>query len=113
MIVIIKIIHTVIWLLMVFSVFYTFYSGVSGNINYLTYISISLVFIEAGVQLYYGWNCPVHLLSQKLSGDKNINDTFLPRFVFKKGNKLFYAFFFSIGLMLILARVLGVLNRVK
>lgn len=101
---IIKIMHTVIWLLMFLSVFYVFYSGLSGDINIISWIGVGLIFIE-GIALIIGkGDCPLHVYALQITGETNLNDTYLPRWIFFKGYKLILTTIFLIGLVLMICK---------
>jgi hypothetical protein len=100
----IRLIHTIIWLSMIESVFYVLVSGITGMVRLLTWISIALIFLEGVVLLLSGWVCPLHKAAQKLTGMNEINDTFLPQWVFFKGYKVLSALLFFIGLSLVLIK---------
>ncbi len=101
---IIKIIHTIIWLLMFLSVFYVFYSGLSGDISFLSWFGVGLIFIE-GLALIIGkGDCPLHLCALQLTGETSINDTYLPEWIFFKHYKLVLSAIFLIGLALMICK---------
>ena len=97
-----RLIHTVIWFVMVTATFYTFYSGISGVHTPFTWLAIVLIFIEGAFLILNRFTCPIHTLAQKLTRDSGINDTYMPPFIFFRGDKLVYSIFFFTGLFLIL-----------
>ena len=99
----IKLIHTLIWIIMFTTVFYVFYSGISANITVFSWLGVGLIIIE-GIALLLGkGDCPLHVYAQNITGEKIINDTYLPQWVFFKGYKkiLTVVFLIGWGLMLI------------
>ena len=100
----IKIIHTIIWIVMATSVFYVFYSGLSGNVNILSWIGVVAIFIE-GLALIAGkGDCPLHVYALQITGESKLNDTYLPQWIFFKSYKLILTVFFLIGFILMIMR---------
>jgi len=94
---VIKLVHTCIWMLMSVSVLYVFYSGITGRVNLWSWIGVFLVVIE-GLALVLGkGDCPIHIYAQQKTGEKILNDTFLPQWIFFKGYKIVFSAFFLIG----------------
>lgn len=87
---------------MAFSTFFVFYSGLVGKFFTFTYIAIAAILIEGLILLVNHFECPIHTLASKFSGDSKINDTFLPRWVFFKYHNLFFTTIFIIGLVLLI-----------
>lgn len=56
--ILIKILHTLIWLFFVAIIFYVVYSGLSGNVNLFTWIAIALVFLEGLTLLVFKMFAP-------------------------------------------------------
>ncbi len=102
----IRIIHTMIWLILAGGIFYVMYSGLSGNITGVTWIFVVAVLLEGLVLAANGWVCPLHKLGVKVTGNEDINDTFLPDQVFFKGYKIVFSVLFAIGTYLSLTRTL-------
>lgn len=98
----IRFIHTFIWLLMAASVFYVFYSGISGNVTFYSWFGAGLILVE-GIALLLGkGDCPLHLYALRLTHEKNLNDTFLPQWIFFKGYKKILTAFFFCGFILMI-----------
>jgi hypothetical protein len=100
----IKLIHTLIWLFFVIVIFYIVYSGISNNITTYTYIGIGLVIGEGIVLLVFKMFCPLTILARNYSNsDKDNFDIFLPNWL-AKYNKLIFTTIFGIGVILVLLR---------
>lgn len=84
------------------SVFYVFYSGISGNISALSWFTVGLILFE-GIALLLGkGDCPLHIYALKITGLKNLNDTYLPQWIFFKNYKILLTAIFLFGLILML-----------
>ncbi len=102
---IIKLLHTVVWLFFVSIIFYVLYSGISNNINLFTWISIGLVVGEGIVLLVFKMFCPITVLARKYSDSTKDNfDIFLPNWL-ARHNKVIFTLIFLLGLILVLVRV--------
>ncbi len=100
----IKLIHTLIWLFFVIVIFYVVYSGISNKINSYTYIGIGLIIGEGIVLLAFKMFCPLTVLARNYSdSDKHNFDIFLPNWL-AKYNKLIFTTIFGIGVILVLLR---------
>lgn len=102
----IRIVHTCLWLIFAGGIFYVFYSGVSGNITVITWIFVFAVLLEGIILVANGWVCPLHKLGVRVTGDEEINDTYLPEWVFFTGNKIVFSVVFAIGTILSLVRTM-------
>ena len=100
----IKFIHTAIWAFMASCVFYILSAGILGFINQYVYIAIGVIFIEGVTLLIFKWRCPLTIVAQNYTQDREENfDIFLPRLL-AKHNKSIFTSLFVIGLVLILLR---------
>jgi len=103
---IIKIIHTLIWLFFTSAIFYILYAGISNNINTYTWIAIGLVFGEGIVLILFNMFCPLTILARKYSDSNKDNfDIFLPNWL-ARNNKIVFTVIFLTGLIIVLLRVL-------
>lgn len=102
---IIKLIHTIIWMFFVLVIFYILYSGVFNQINRLTWIGIGLIIGEGIVLLIFNKFCPLTLVARKYSDSQKDNfDIFLPNWL-AKHNKLIFTSIFLAGLIIIIIRL--------
>jgi hypothetical protein len=103
---VIKLVHTLIWVLFVIAIFYVLYSGISNNVTLCTWVAIGMVFGEGLVLLIFKMFCPLTLLARRYSDSESENfDIFLPNWL-AKHNKLIFTTIFVIGLLIVLFRIL-------
>ena len=104
---IIKLIHTLIWLIFVVVIFYIVYSGVTDSITTFTWIGIGLIIGEGLVLLLFKMSCPLTVVARNYSDSKKDNfDIFLPNWL-AKHNKLIFTSIFVVGLIIVVFRVLA------
>ncbi len=102
--VLIKIIHSVIWLFFVSLITYVLYSGLSDQITLFTWAAIIGVILEGVVLGIFKNQCPLTILARKYSSSQKENfDIFLPLWL-AKNNKLIFTGLFVVGLLLVLVR---------
>jgi hypothetical protein len=100
---VVRILHTIIYLIMASATLYVFYCGLAGSRNRLLAVAVTLVAFEGLVFLGNGMRCPLTDLAQKY-GDPtgHVGDTFFPegctRYTFRAFGSLYL-----IGLALIAA----------
>ncbi len=102
----IKITHTVIWLIMASAVFYILYCGISGNLNRTLYFTICLILFEIVVLILNHWACPLTIVAKKIKPDwKDGDDIFLPKWL-AIHNKMIFGTLFIIGIVVVIFRLL-------
>ena len=102
---IIKLAHTLIWVLFVMLICYILYSGLTDTVNKYTWISIGLVLGEGLVLLIFKMYCPLTLMARKYSDSQKDNfDIFLPNWL-AKHNKLIFTSLFLTGVILVIVRI--------
>ncbi len=105
----VKIIHSLIWVVMVAAIFYTLFSGVTGRINWLTFFSVGLIFLETFVLVVNKWACPLTIIAKRTKSDwKDGDDIFLPKWL-AKHNKEIFGTIFLIGFSLVIMRLVLVI----
>lgn len=103
---IVKVVHTVIYIVMANATLYVFVAGVMGLHDGVVWTAVGLVALEAVVFFGNGMRCPLTTLAQKY-GDPSghVGDTLFPeactRYTFRVFGTLFV-----VGLLLILASTL-------
>jgi hypothetical protein len=103
---IIKLLHTVIWVFFVGVIFYVLYSGITDNVTALTWIGIALVIGEGLTLLVFRMFCPLTLIARKYSDSEKDNfDIFLPNWL-ARYNKVIFTSIFVFAVVLVLYRVL-------
>ena len=102
---VIKLVHTLIWLFFVFAIFYILFSGISNRINIYTWIAIGLIVGEGLVLFIFNKFCPLTLLARKYSDSSKDNfDIFLPNWL-ARHNKIIFTTIYLIGVIIVLIRV--------
>lgn len=103
----VKMIHTVIYFVMVAGIFIILYSGITKTYNIWLYISLALLTIEGIVYFGNGQVCPFTDLAKNYGAEKGyVGDVFLPK---KVADNTFYFF----GLILLVGLVILILNYFK
>lgn len=103
---VIKWVHTLIWLFFVVVIFYILYSGIFNDINTYTWIGMGLIVGEGIVLLVFNMFCPLTVMARKYSDSEKDNfDIFLPNWL-AKYNKLIFTTLYVIGLIIVLMRTL-------
>lgn len=104
--VIVKTVHTFIYLVMVAATFYIMYAAITKKYNYLLYVSLGLLTIEGIVFFGSGMKCPLTALAKQYGDPKGyVGDTLFP----EKFTKYTFRVFGSIllvGLLILLIDVL-------
>ena len=97
----IKLVHTIIFILMSLALVYILYSGVTGTYNWILFFAIVAIWIEGAVLIFNHFQCPFTNLARRY-GDKkgSVTDMFYPKWfvphVFRVSTVLFV-----IGLVLL------------
>jgi hypothetical protein len=93
---IIKIVHTIIWLLFNVVLFYMAYAVIVDKICILVWIGVACILLEGFVLLIFSKKCPVTLIAHRYSVSTKDNfDIYLPNWL-AKYNKFIYTTFFII-----------------
>jgi len=101
----IKILHTIIWVLFVAVIFYIVYSGLTDSVTTYTWIGIGVILGEGLVLLLFKMYCPLTVIARKYSDSQKDNfDIFLPNWL-AKYNKLIFTSIYILGVILVLYRV--------
>lgn len=102
----IKIIHSLIWAIMVAAILYTVYAGITDNLNIYLWMSIGLIIFEGIVLLINKGSCPLTVVARKVKKDyKEGDDIYLPRWL-ARNNKLIFTSIFIIGLLIVVYRLI-------
>jgi hypothetical protein len=104
---VVKILHTFIWIFFVLAIFYIMYSGILNRINLFTWAAITLVLIEGIVLFINGWRCPITKIGEKYTDEADVGfDIFLPRWL-AKHNKVIFTTVYAIGIIIVIYRLLS------
>lgn len=103
----VRLVHTLIYLVMASSTLLVLFAGVSGYVGLWLYISLILIAIEGAVFFGNGMKCPFTNLAVKYGAEKGyVFDTFLPekaaRYTFR-----FFGTLLACGLVLLALRSVG------
>lgn len=100
----IKLTHTLIWAFMASCVLLVLSAGIFGFINRYVYIAIAVIFIEGLILLIFKWRCPLTIVAEKYTQDREENfDIFLPKILAKHNKTIFTALFIA-GLILMIVK---------
>ena len=92
--ILVKIIHTIIWLFFNVVLFYMAYAVIVNKIDKFVWIGIALIIGEGIVLIIFKKMCPLTIIARKYSDSTKDNfDIFLPNRL-AKYNKLIYTIFF-------------------
>lgn len=104
--VLIKLIHTIIWIFFNVVIFYMFYEVITNKIDMWMWICLSFVILEGIVLLIFKKQCPITIIARKYSSSEKDNfDIYLPNWL-AKYNKLIYTIFVAIILIILIFRLL-------
>ena len=105
--IIIKIIHTLIWIFFNVVIFYLLYAVIINRINKWIWICVGLIILETVVLVIFKRVCPVTLIARKYSDSAKDNfDIFLPNWL-ARNNKLIYAIIVIIAIAILSYRLLN------
>lgn len=105
--IIIKIIHTAIWLFFNVVIFYLMYAVVSNKIDQWVWICLGFILLEGLVLLTFANACPITIVARKYSASRKENfDIYLPNWL-AKYNKQIYTTIVLIILLGLIYRYLG------
>ncbi len=101
---IIKLTHTLVWLVMVAAIAYVCYAGVFNKINGCVWLCVALIVGEGIVLLLSKGYCPLTILARRYTDKQSVGfDIFLPVWL-AKHNKFIFSTLFLAGLLLVLWR---------
>lgn len=100
--ILIKGLHTAIWLVMAGASFYILYCGISGRRDIVLWVSIGLLILETLVLLANRWTCPLTPIAMKYTDNRQDNfDIYLP-IAIARYNKFIFGSIFLLGLALVI-----------
>lgn len=103
---VIKSVHTLIWLLYNVVIFYLLYAVLVDKIDKWVWICVGLVLAEGLVLLLFKWFCPLTVLARRYSDSTKDNfDIFLPNWL-AKHNKTIYTSIFAMSILILVYRLL-------
>jgi hypothetical protein len=88
--IVVKFVHTLIWIFFNFVIFYMLYAVIQDRINIWLWVGYGLIFLEGITLLVFRFFCPLTLIARKYSDSKKDNfDIYLPNWL-AKYTKLIY-----------------------
>lgn len=100
----IKSIHTLIWIMFVSIIGFVLWSGITGKISIYSWLAAACVIVEGLVLAIFKGSCPLTVVARKYSSSTKENfDIYLPNWL-AKYNKLIFTTLFLTGLLLMLIR---------
>ena len=104
---IIKIVHTIVWLFFNVVIFYLLYAVIINKIDHWVWICVSLVIIEGIVLFMFKMFCPLTIIARNYSNSTKDNfDIFLPNWL-AKYNKIIYTSIFLIAVGILIYRLIS------
>lgn len=104
---IIKSIHTAVWLFFNVVIFYLLYAVIINKIDHWVWICVGLVLLEGMVLLLFKMFCPLTIIARKYSNSTKDNfDIFLPNWL-AKYNKIIYTSIFLIAVGILIYRLIS------
>lgn len=104
---VVKLIHTAIWLFFNVVILYLLYAVIENKIDTWTWTGLGLFFIEAIVLIIFKMKCPLTLIARRYSASKKENfDIYLPNWL-AKHNKLIYSAILCIIITILCFRLLS------
>jgi hypothetical protein len=105
--VVIKSVHTLIWIFFNVVLFYLLYAAVADKIDLRVSIGIGFILLEALVLLVFKNKCPLTIVARRFSDSTKDNfDIFLPIWL-ARHNKLIYTALFLVIAGLLVYRILS------
>ena len=103
--ILIKMIHTVIWIFFNVVIFYLFYAVIAGKIDKWIWIGLGLFLLEGLVLLVFKMKCPLTVIARRYSNSTKENfDIYLPIWV-AKYNKPIYTSILLIVIAILIYRL--------
>jgi hypothetical protein len=105
--VIIKIIHTTIWIFFNAVLFYMAYAVIINKIDKFVWMGITLILLEGIILLLFKKMCPLTIMARKYSDSTKDNfDIYLPNWL-ARYNKLIYTSFFVLIIIGVVFRLIS------
>ena len=103
--VLIKVVHTVIWVFFNVVIFYLLYAVLTNRIDKWVWICLGLIVLEGLVLLVFKNMCPITVVARKYSASTRDNfDIYLPNWL-ARYNKLIYTTIVAISVLILLYRL--------
>lgn len=103
--ILVKILHTAIWVFFNVVIFYLLYAVVVNRIDIWVWICITLIVLEGLTLLIFKSICPVTLMARKYSDSEKDNfDIYLPNWL-AKYNKIIYTSIVVVAIIILIYRL--------
>ena len=103
--VLIKVVHTVIWVFFNVVIFYLLYAVLTNRIDKWVWICLGLIVLEGLVLLVFKNMCPITVVARKYSASTRDNfDIYLPNWL-ARYNKMIYTTIVVISVLILLYRL--------
>lgn len=90
--ILVKIIHTLIWLCFNLVIFYMLYAVIVDKLDIWLWMGYGLIFLEAVTLLFFKFFCPLTLIARKYSNSTKDNfDIYLPNWLAKYNKQIYTA----------------------
>ena len=100
--ILIKIIHTLVWLFFNVVIFYLLYAVIANKIDKLVWIGLGLFLLEGIVLLIFKNMCPLTVIARRYSDSaKNNFDIYLPEWLAKYNKPIYTSILFLIIIIII------------
>ena len=111
--ILIKILHTIIWLFFNVVIFYLLYAVIINKIDKWIWICIGLIVLEGIVLIIFKKICPVTIMARKYSdSDKDNFDIYLPVWL-ARYNKQIYSFIVLIAVIILIILTYHAKNKMQ
>jgi len=105
--IIIKFVHTVIWVFFTFVIFYLLFAVIVDRIDMWVWVCLGFIFLEGLVLLVFNKMCPITIMARNYSNSTKDNfDIFLPNWL-AKYNKKIYSIIVLIAIAILAYRLIG------
>ena len=89
--VLIKLLHTSVWIFFNIVLIYLYYATITNQIGIWFWLGVGAFFLEFIILIVYGWNCPITFWAKKYSNSSQANfDIYLPNWL-AQHNKTIYS----------------------
>lgn len=104
--IIIKIVHTVIWIFFNIVIFYMLYAAITNKLDTWLWIGYGLFVLEGIVLLFFKFFCPLTIMARKYSDSTKDNfDIYIPNWL-ARYNKLIYTSILAVIMLITVYQLL-------
>ena len=106
--VLVKLLHTAIWLFYNLVIFYLLYAAFTGNIDIRVWLCIAMVLLEGAILVVFHWACPLTAIARRYTTANLANfDIYIPEWVARHNKQIYTSLFVSALLIMVLRYALG------